>query len=229
MHSCMAAQSSEPCHCVCPCLPCTTLMVTHQASLYQQGLNYTCFMEKSLGQPGLSPSLHLVNQQQGSEARTLLPRTVLGPPDPGVDSLLSLLCPLTLVHLELHAGPCPSVTFSLCPHPVPLSTLAHSASLSGPLCLNQRRAGQACLLHPASLSICKQSCRRPDARTCSWAPSRAAGAAQPIAKLLQREKHRPGLQLLLCLPRQGQSLSAFPDATDAEGPERGQRNWGWGR
>lgn len=46
------------------------------------------------------------------------------------------------MHLGLHAGPCPSVIFSLCPHPVPLSTLAHSASLSGPLCLNQRRAGQ---------------------------------------------------------------------------------------
>ena len=30
--------------------------------------------------------------------------------------------------------------------------------------------------------------------TCSWAPSRPAGAAQPLAKLLRRERQRPDLQ-----------------------------------
>lgn len=117
------------------------------------------------------------------------------------------LCPPASVSLELHACRHPSATFSLCPCSVLLSSLAPSASLSGPLCLNHRE-GQG-RPPPTRLIIHLQTVlQRPC--TCSWAPSRPAGAAQPIEKLLQRERHRPGLQLLPRLPETGTKSFSFP-------------------
>lgn len=114
--------------------------------------------------------------------------------------------------------PCPSA-----PALFSFSPLAHSASLS--LCVWTTEKGRARLPPPARFIVHLQTVLQMPC-TCSWVPSRPAGAAQPIAKLLRRERQRPDLQLLPPPPRSRDKVFQLRDAVhaaDAEGPESGQR------
>lgn len=118
----------------------------------------------------------------------------------------------------------PQLPFPL-PLPCPPSSLPPPPSASLSLCVWTTEKGRTRLPPPARLIVHLQTVLQMPC-TCSWAPSRPAGAAQPIAKLLRRERQRPDLQLLPPPPRSRDKVFQLPDAVhaaDAEGPESGQK------
>lgn len=202
-------------------------MVTHQVSFCQQDLNYTCFVEES---PGLTPPIRLVSPQArlGSwkpgrcpqeQPQSLQPQALFLVESPCFCVPGAACRPLSLSCLSL--CPCPVL-----PPPSPLPPQPLCPFVSGP----QRRAGHACLLQPASSSICKQSCRCP-------APAPGLPAAQQVPPSQSQsycgEKGRG--QTSSCSlrhPEAGTKSFSFPTRCMRQmlrGQSRGRRNCGWGR